>query len=286
MKVVIIGSNGQLGEALTRILARRFDVHGLTHDDIEVADPDSIQSALVSLAPDAVINTAAFHNVPRCQEDLDRSFSLNAAGPHHLALWCEQNGADLVHISTDYVFDGAKQAPYVEEDLPRPLNVYGVSKLAGEHLVQSATERAYVLRTSGLYGRSKCRAKGDNFAQTMLRLARERGHVQVVSDEILTPTFVDDLASNIAELLPTRKYGLYHVTNGGSCSWYEFACRIFEYAGVDVPTEPVTAASFGSTVQRPLYSVLDNRRLRENGLDRMRPWQDALAEYIHSLIKT
>jgi dTDP-4-dehydrorhamnose reductase len=226
------------------------------------------------------VNGAAFHNVPRCETEESTAFAVNAAGPRALAQACTALGARLVHVSTDYVFDGAKQAPYVETDRPNPLNVYGVTKLAGEYLVLNEGGNHQVVRSSGLYGVRPCRAKGGNFIDTMFRLARERPEVRVVNDEVLTPTFTADLAAQIRVLALEGPPGLYHATNQGSCSWYEFARAIFELARLETPLLPTTVKEFQSPVQRPFYSVLDNAGLRTAGLDRMRAWRPALEDYM------
>ena len=289
MKVVIIGANGQLGSDLVEVLASE-EVIPLTHDDIEVADLASGQAVLTAHRPQVVINTAAFHNVGACEEAPERAFAVNATGAWNVARACVPLGASLVHISTDYVFDGQKGSPYVEDDLPRPLNIYGVSKLAGEHLIRYTLQQHFIIRTSGLYGTHPCRAKGgDNFVGLMLRLAQERDEVRVVDDEVLTPTYTLDLAHQIALLIHTdglgpksAHYGLYHATSGGQCSWYEFARAIFELTGTTVNLQPTTAEEFPRPVKRPAYSVLENKALQGLGLDRMRPWQEALAAYLET----
>lgn len=287
MRVVIIGANGQLGSDLVRVLSnsefviRNCEVVPLAHADMEVADFESVKEVLSRDQPDYVINTAAFHNVPACEKQPEWPFSVNAIGAWNVARVCAGLGAALVHISTDYVFDGEKKSPYVEDDLPRPLNVYGVSKLSGEHLIRYTLERHFIIRTSGLYGMYPCRAKGgENFVELMLRLAREREELRVVNDEVLTPTYTLDLARQIALLMQTRHYGLYHASSGGQCSWHEFARAVFDLTGTAVNLQPTTADEFPRPVRRPAYSVLENRALKELGLDRMRPWQDALGAYL------
>jgi len=253
----------------------------LTHADIEVEDYESVREALGKHRPDCVINTAAFHDVIACEAQPERAFAVNAVGAWNVARVCAELGATLVHLSTDYVFDGGKGRPYVEDDLPRPSNVYGVSKLAGEHLIRYTLAQHFVVRTSGLYGAHPCRAKkGENFVGFMLRLARERGEVRVVTDEVLTPTYTLDLARQVALLAQTEYHGLYHATSGGECSWYEFARAIFDLTGTPVSLQPTTAGEFPRPVKRPAYSVLENRALQELGLDRMRPWREALEAYL------
>jgi len=278
-RVAIVGSTGQLGSDLVETFADE-DVHGLAHEDLEIGDPDAVRTVLGRLRPAVVVNTAAFHNVPRCETMEREAYLLNAIAPRWLARACEDLGARLVHVSTDYVFDGAKQAPYVEADRPNPLNVYAQSKLAGEYAVLSAGDRHQVVRSSGLYGLRPCRAKGGNFIDTMFKAARERPEVRVVDDEVLTPTYTGDLARQIRTLALEGPPGLYHATNHGQCSWYEFARAIFELGGLTTPLVPTTVKEFAAPVRRPFYSVLDNAALRAAGLDRMRPWREALADYM------
>jgi len=277
--VVVIGATGQLGSDVVAAFGAERAV-GLAHEDLAIDDPEAVHSVLGRHGPEVVVNTAAFHNVPRCEDEPARAFAVNAAAPRHLAQTCTALGARLVHISTDYVFDGARRVPYVENDRPNPLNVYAASKLAGEYLVLNDGGNHQVVRTSGLYGLRPCRAKGGNFIDTMFKLARERPEVRVVDDEVLTPTFTADLAEQICALALEGPPGLYHATNQGSCSWYEFARAIFDLGGLGTPLVATTVAEFRSPVRRPFYSVLDNAALRDAGLDRMRSWRDALRDYM------
>jgi dTDP-4-dehydrorhamnose reductase len=256
------------------------DVVGLTHEQIEITDAGAVRDILGALRPRVVVNTAAFHNVPRCETEEAAAFAANAVAPRHLARTCTALGARLVHVSTDYVFDGTKGAPYVETDAPNPLNVYAISKLAGEYAVLSEGGDHQVVRSSGLYGLWPCRAKGGNFIDSMFRAARERPEVRVVTDEVLTPTFTGDLAAQMRVLALEGPPGLFHATAQGSCSWYEFARVIFEVARCTTPLEPTTVAAFQSPVRRPTYSVLDNAALRAARLDRMRHWREALEDYL------
>jgi dTDP-4-dehydrorhamnose reductase len=277
-RVVVLGAPGQLGSDCVDAFAAH-DVVGLGHDDLDITDADAVGVTLRRLEPTIVVNTAAFHHVPRCEAAPDLAFAANAAAPLHLARTCTAIGARLVHVSTDYVFDGAKRAPYVEDDRPAPLNVYGISKLAGENAVL-AYGNHQVVRSSGLYGLRPCRAKGGNFIDTMYRVAAENPEVRVVDDEILTPTFTADLAEQIRVLALEGPPGLYHVTAGGSCSWYEFARAIFELGAFSVPLLPSLSSGTPGPVRRPSYSVLENAALARLGVDRMRPWRDALADYM------
>jgi dTDP-4-dehydrorhamnose reductase len=278
-KVVVIGATGGLGSDLVEAFAAD-GVVGLGHYDVEITDPSSVGAMLDRQQPEIVVNTAAFHNVPKCETEQAQAYLVNAIAPRYLATACGQRGVRVVHVSTDYVFDGAKGAPYVEGDCPNPLNVYAQSKLAGEHAVLSADGAHQVVRSSGLYGLQPCRAKGGNFIDTMFKLAAEKPDVRVVRDEVLTPTFNWDLAHQIRTLAFEGKPGLYHATNGGQCSWYEFAQMIFELGKLSTPLHPTSVTEFAAPVKRPFYSVLDNAFLRAQGIDRMRPWREALTDYM------
>jgi len=278
-RVVVIGATGQLGSDVVEAF-RADAVTGLAHDDLEITDGEAVRSTLERVRPELVVNAAAFHNVPRCETEEARAFAVNAIAPRQLARACTALGARLVHVSTDYVFDGGKCAPYVETDRPNPLNVYAISKLAGEYGVLNDGGSHQVVRSSGLYGVRPCRAKGGNFIDTMFKLAAERPEVRVVNDEVLTPTFTHDLAAQIRTLAREAAPGLYHATNEGSCSWYEFARAIFDLAELKTPLLPTSVKEFASPVRRPTYSVLENAALRASGLGTMRPWREALEDYL------
>jgi dTDP-4-dehydrorhamnose reductase len=282
VKIAILGSNGQLGCDVVRAFADDgHDVRSLTHADIELSSLDSVRSCLSSQNADVVINTAAMHNVEACDSDPLKAFAVNALGACNLAKVTRDLCATIVHVSTDYVFDGSKGQPYVELDTPLPLNVYGNSKLAGEYFVRSLNPKHFVVRTSALYGTHPCRAKGGlNFVDLMLKLARERGRVRVVDNEFVSPTPTADLARQIVGLSACNAYGLYHATAEGSCSWYEFAREIFSVAGVQVILEPASPGEFPAKVRRPQYSVLENCELKKRGLNVFKPWQDGLTTYL------
>ncbi len=282
MKIAIIGANGQLGAELVRTFEDNGDqVRALTHADIEIANRDSVHSALGGLQPQVVVNTAAMHHVEKCEQAPEDAFAVNALGPMNLARVAQEIGSVLMHISTDYIFDGYKGSPYVEEDVPRPLNSYGISKLAGEHFVRCTTERHFVIRTSGLYGKHPCRAKGGlNFVELMLKLARERDEVRVVDSEVVSPTSVEELAMQVLVLSRSDCYGLYHATAEGHCSWYEFAREIYALTGTKVRLKVATPNEFPTKVLRPSYSVLENRALKTQGLNKFEPWQNGLRKYL------
>jgi dTDP-4-dehydrorhamnose reductase len=280
MKIAVIGANGQLGTDLCRVLARQDTaVVPLLHRDLDVTNPAQVDQILSRIQADAVISTAAYHKVEECERQPALSFAVNAIGPRNLALACRRNNALLVHLSTDYVFDGQQCEPYRESDLPRPLNVYGVSKLAGEGMVALTWERSFVLRTCGLYGVAGSSGKGGNFVETMLKKAGEGAPIRVVNDQVLTPTFTGDLAEGVSRLIQTEAYGLYHASAEGQCSWYEFARKIFELADLKVNLTPVNTTEFSSAVQRPAYSVLSKEKLKRLGIT-MATWEEGLERYL------
>jgi len=281
MKIAIIGADGQLGSDLVPAL-RGQDVVPLFWPEFDVTRAAAAAETLARIAPDAVINTAAFHRVDECEDRSDMAFAVNATAVRDLARTCRKLGAVLVHFSTDYVFDGARRTPYVEEDRPGPLGIYAASKLAGEYFVRAYTDRAFVIRTCGLFGKAGCREKGRNFVETMRHLAAAgRVPIRVVNDQVLTPTPTVELADRVAELIRTDAYGLYHLTAEGACSWYEFARAIFELSGGDPSVVvPVSSAAYGAKARRPAYSVLENARMKELGLAPFSFWRDALAAYL------
>jgi dTDP-4-dehydrorhamnose reductase len=282
MKIAVVGADGQLGVDVVSAFSRNGDeVSSLTHADIELSDIDSVSKRLKDLCPNIVVNTAAMHHVENCEREPPKAFAVNGLGARNLALVARELDATLFHVSTDYVFDGAKQSPYEETDAPRPLNVYGNTKLSGEHFVRGACERHFVLRTSAIYGKSPCRAKGGlNFVELMLKLARERGKVRVVDSEFVTPTRTTEIARQIVALSRSDSYGLYHATAEGCCSWHAFAAEIFKLTNTKVTLEIAGPNEFPAKVPRPMYSVLENRALKSRGLNVFQPWQDGLREYL------
>jgi dTDP-4-dehydrorhamnose reductase len=282
MKVAVLGANGQLGhDVASAFAAEGSTVAALTHEQVEVASLESVQAALESLRPDLVINTAAFHHVEKCEADPGRAFAVNAAGARNVAQVTDRQQVPLIHISTDYVFDGARRSPYTEEDQPQPLNVYGNTKLSGEHFVRSINPRHFVVRVSALYGENPCRAKGGlNFVELMLKLSREREELRVVDDEFVTPTPTIQVARQLLELGRSQEYGLYHATAEGSCSWYEFAAAIFAMTGARIRLERARPGEFPAKVPRPKYSVLENQSLKRRSLNVFTPWQEGLSRYL------
>jgi dTDP-4-dehydrorhamnose reductase len=281
--VVLVGAAGQLGSDLLRVWALEHPsdrVVGLNHGDLEVEDAEAVRRVLLSIEPHLVVNTTAYNLVDAAEADQVTAFRVNAVGPRNLALVVRELEAVLLHVSTDYVFSGGRRQPYVETDRVEPLSVYGVSKTAGEMLVRAAWPKHLIVRTCGLYGVAGSRGKGGNFVDTMLRLAASGQVIQVVEDQVLTPTHTGDLALQIARLAGTDAYGTYHATCQGECSWHDFAAEIFRQAGLDPPLEPQTTAQAGRAARRPPYSVLENRGLQRVGIDVMPGWREALANYL------
>jgi dTDP-4-dehydrorhamnose reductase len=285
MRVLIVGAEGQLGFDLCRAFSDvelyRADVDGAAHI-LDIRDAHQVRRLISrELKPAWVFNCAAAHNVPLCEKEPETAFAVNAIGAKNLACACNEAGARLIHLSTDYVFGKVSAQPHAEDDAPAPINVYAASKLAGEHLVAAECPNYLIVRTAALYGIAPCRAKeGRNFVETMLHLAATRPEVKVVTDEITTPTYTHALARQLRLLAEKGEPGLYHATCQGACSWYEFAQAIFEETNTAVTLTAARAAEFQSPVRRPAYSVLENRHAQRQGLDIMPFWRDALTQYL------
>lgn len=283
MRVLIIGSEGQLG---TDVLAELGpDVAcAPPHAELDVTDEQRVQGIIERVAPDVVMNLSAFHDVPTCETRPQSAFEVNTLGPRHVARACRAAEARLIHISTDYVFDGLKGMPYDEGDLPRPLMVYGATKLAGEHLALAEWENTIIIRTSGLFGRNPCRAKpgGRNFVEMMLHLGRTRGDVNVVCDQFCCPTYTKDLARQLVRLASDPPSpGLYNAVSPPGCSWFEFAQLIFTAANLPkVKVSPVLTAAFPAPFHRPADSRLTTGKLERSGRFVMRPLREALDDYL------
>ena len=278
MKILITGSNGMLGHDLCEVL----DSHELiltTSKTLDITDQSHVMDFICDIKPDIVINSAAYTDVDGCEENNDLAYSVNGDGVKNLALACREIDACLVHISTDYVFDGSATEPIAEDGQIGPISVYGKSKLRGEEAIQEILDKYFIVRTAWLYG-----INGKNFPKTMLELAENHSEITVVYDEVGTPTYTPDLAYGISELIETNYYGIYHLTNSGKCSWCEFSRYIFEIAEKDVNVIPVTAAEFARPAPRPSYSVLENKNWVEHGFKPLRDYKEAIQEYI-GLIK-
>lgn len=279
-KVMVIGANGALGSDLMQVLDQPV---AATHADFDICDFEATQAAILASGAQAVINTAAFHRVPECETAYDQAFAVNIIGVRNLAQICAAAKIHLCHISTDYVFDGSKGAPYVETDPTAPLSIYAISKLGGENAALAYGEDVSIVRSCGLYGEVPTRAKGGNFINTMIRLGRERDKVTVVNDEIVCPTYTYDLAVGIKQLLEAKGQGIFHITQEGETTWFDFAKVIFETLKLPAELLPTTAAQFQSVVQRPNYSILDNGKFATLTGGRLPHWQQALERHLAKL---
>jgi dTDP-4-dehydrorhamnose reductase len=282
VKAAVLGANGQLGSDVCAAFQRNGDqVIALTHADVELSSADSVETALAAHAPEFIVNCAAMHHVEKCEADPSAAFQINAIGARHVAAWASHANAAVAYISTDYVFDGSKGAPYLESDRAIPLNAYGICKLAGEHFTSATAARHFVLRVSAIYGAHPCRAKGGlNFVELMLKLAGEREELRVVDDEFISPTPTVQIAAQLVVLSRSSRYGLYHATAEGSCSWYEFAAEIFRATATKVRLEKARPGEFPAKVARPKYSVLENFALKAAGLNGFTGWREGLLHYL------
>ena len=285
MKILVTGAKGQLGTEIRKCIERgytelgvptvlkdKLDADYVDIDSLDISDLNALRDAFKKSKYDAVINCAAFTNVNACETEREIAFKANALGPRNLAIVCEENGAKLIHVSTDYVFAGDASKPYTEWDVTNPQSAYGSSKLLGEEYVKQFCSKYFIVRTAWLYG-----YYGKNFVKTMMNIARERGACKVVCDQRGNPTNACDLAHHLLKLLDSEQYGIYHGTGNGKCSWYEFTQKIVELAGIDATVSPCTTEEFPTPTKRPAYSSLDNMMFKYTVGDEFREWQDALA---------
>jgi len=298
LRVLVIGATGQLGSEVCKVLQETHEVIPATRQEADITNLPQILSLAKLVIPDIIINAAAYTDVDGCESNREKAFLVNAVGARNVAIAAREVGAKLVHISTDYVFDGGKDEPYLEYDPPNPVNIYGWSKLVGEQMVREQNPRSFILRVAWLYS-----AHGRNFVKTMLKLAREQEEIRVVKDQRGTPTFVGDVAHQIKLLIETHCYGLYHCTSQGSCTRFQFAVEIFKCVGYKaesnpdgsvhlipntqglrpITLRPVTSAEFPTPAKRPANSVLENFMLRVQGLDIMPHWKESLAAQIQRI---
>ncbi len=279
-RVMVIGANGALGTDLMGVLDHPV---AAVHRDFDICSKQEAFSAIRMAGVQAVINTAAFHQVPACETQYARAFEVNVIGVRNLAEICKELRIHLCHISTDYVFDGRKGSPYTEEDAPAPLSIYALTKLGGEYVLPAYGGDYSIVRSSGLYGRVPTRAKGGNFINNMIRLGSEKPSVSVVEDEIVCPTYTRDLALAIKALLDKGGKGTFHIAQTGETNWYEFAKVIFEQRKLPARLSPTRASEFQSQVKRPAYSVLDSGKFEKLTGHRMPDWKDALLRHLKEL---
>lgn len=273
--LLVTGANGQLGQELIRMGDERVQLVGCGRDRLDITDLQQCRTIIAETKPDGIIHAAAYTAVDKAESEPDEAYRVNSNGTRNLALAAEEAGIKLCYVSTDYVFDGTGSVPYSEHDRTNPQTAYGKSKLAGEAAVQSLCGKYFIVRTSWVYGKY-----GNNFVKTMLKLAEERELVTVVADQIGSPTYTYDLAKFLIQLMQTEKFGIYHASNTGSCSWYEFARAIFEESGITIRTEPCSTEQFPRPAPRPAYSVMDHAAIRRNGLEDLRPWREALRDFL------
>ncbi|OLS37825.1 dTDP-4-dehydrorhamnose reductase [Bacillus sp. MRMR6] len=276
MKVVVTGAAGQLGQDVLKELERKnHQAYGVDRTQLDITNKIDVESFINEVKPDVILHCAAYTNVDGAEADEENAYEVNAAGTEYLAKAAKQTGAKMLYVSTDYVFDGTATDPYEVDEPTKPLGAYGRTKLAGEQLLQEHLEQFFIVRTAWVFG-----IHGNNFVKTMVRLGGERGEVGVVHDQVGSPTYTVDLARFMVELMETDKYGIYHATNSGVCSWYDFAVEIFKQTGMDVKVNPLTTEQFPRPAARPEYSVLSKRKIEEQGLTPLRDWKDALTAYL------
>lgn len=276
MKVVVTGVAGQLGQDVMKELARKnHQACGTDRTQLDITNEEDVIAYISDVKPDVILHCAAYTNVDAAEENEDLAYQINAAGTEYLAKAAKLTGAKMLYISTDYVFDGTATEPYEVDEPTKPLGAYGRTKLAGEQLLQKHVDEFFIVRTAWVFG-----VYGNNFVKTMIRLGKERGEVGVVHDQVGSPTYTVDLARFMVELMETDKYGIYHATNSGICSWYEFAVEIFNQAEMNVKVNPLTSDQFPRPAARPNYSVLSKKMIEKQGLKPLRDWKEALAAYL------
>lgn len=277
MKIVVTGADGQLG---TDVMLRLADIGanavGTDISDLDITDSEAVESFIAREKPDGVIHCAAFTNVDLAESEREKCRTINEKGTENIAVACEKHGAKLIYTSTDYVFDGKGTEPFEADSPTSPCNFYGEAKLAGEKAA-SACSRLFIVRISWVFG-----GNGKNFVKTMLRLSKERDEIRVVNDQTGSPTYTRDLAVLLCEMISTKKYGVYHATNEGICTWAQFASEIMRLSGSKTKIIPISSSEYPSPAVRPANSRLSKRSLDENGFARLPSWQDALERFLHS----
>lgn len=284
LKIIILGASGQLGSDLVKVFSKspKIKIYPLTHQDIEILDTENCLKILNRQQPNIIINTIAYHKVDEVELNPEKAFAINSVAPKIIADYCAKNGIVDVFISTDYVFgiDTNRRVPYQENDLPGPINVYGVSKLAGENFTRFSCPKHFIIRTAGLFGVSGASGKGGNFIERMIKLIQEGKAIQVVDDQILSPTYTLNLARQLELLIKTESFGTYHITSEGECSWYELTQEMFKLLKLKPNLSPVKSAKFPTIAKRPNYSALDNHNLKSLNLNSMHHWKESLIMYL------
>ena len=276
MKVLVTGVKGQLGYDVVKDLEKRGHQHiGVDRDEMDLMDNEAIRTFIMNLKPEAIIHCAAYTAVDKAEEEVETCYQINAEAVKVISECAKELDVKLIYISTDYVFDGTKEGEYVETDLPNPINVYGASKLKGEQYVQTLLEKYYIVRISWVFG-----VNGNNFIKTMRRLGSERDELNIINDQVGSPTYTADLAPLLVDMMETDKYGIYHATNEETCSWYEFANEIFKQSGIEVKTNPITTNQYPTAAKRPMNSRMSKAKLKANGFNLLPTWQEALAHYL------
>ncbi len=279
MKVLVTGVKGQLGyDVVKELEARGMEAVGVDIDEMDITDAASVEKVIGEAAPDAVIHCAAYTAVDAAEDNATLCRKVNAEGPQNIANECKKLDIPMIQISTDYVFDGTGEQPWQPEDKSGPTTVYGQTKYEGELAVQNTLEKYFIVRIAWVFG-----VNGKNFVKTMLNLGRTRDKLTVVCDQFGSPTYTYDLAKLLVDMIQTDKYGVYHATNEGFCSWYEFACEIFKQAGIEVEVAPVTSDQYPTKAKRPFNSRMSKDKLEENGFERLPAWQDALCRYLKEI---
>lgn len=291
MKILITGAKGQLGTQIIKMLNNMnselglinsaynsAEITGIDVDQLDITDINAVKEYVITLKPQVIINCAAYTNVDACEANEDLAFKVNAIGPRNLAIAAEETGAKLIHISTDYVFSGIGTIPYGEYDITNPQSIYGKTKLMGEEYVKQFSSKYFIVRTAWLYG-----YYGNNFVKTIMKAAKEKGHLDVVDDQRGNPTNAEDLAYHLLKLALTEEYGIYHCTGKGECSWYDFACKIVEYADINCTVSPMKSGNLNRAAKRPAFSSLDNMMLRCTVGDETRQWEEALKVFMNKI---
>jgi dTDP-4-dehydrorhamnose reductase len=281
VRALIAGATGQLGRELRRLLGERVVWAGGS-SEIDVCQGDAVARVVRGAQPDVIFNASAYNGVDAAETDSASAFAVNATGPLNLARAAADVGSLLVHFSTDYVFDGGADRPYTEDDQPQPVNVYGVTKLAGEQLVQRTGCQSLIVRTSGVFGKGGSRIKGGSFVGRILSQARAGKRLSVVADQVFCPTYAPDLARAVVGMVDKGARGLFHVTNGGATSWHGLAAAAVEHEKLEVPVDQILSGSLPNAARRPGHSVLSKERFENLGLPAMRSWRDALDEFLDS----